>query len=635
MSEIFRTLAGAGLWLGVPLLIAFAVNRASGRAATDARALLTAWPLFFMLEVVSIKLLDVVHRVDAWAMLVLHVLMAAAAAACAVAVTRSRPAPAAERAVPAHDGDTALARRIVIACLCTGVAALAFFSLITPVHVWDVQAYHMPMVASYIQGESLAPWPAQDLRQIYRVNGAELQMLALALLARSDAWVELTNAVALAVSLVAAFHIARLVLRRDMLAWLAVILVFTAPQILLGSVTAKNDIVFMALVLCAFYWTLRIADEPALEPKRRLAIAGAIAALAVATKVMGFNLLGAVGLVLLALALRRRLPWHAPALFGLSALVLTAVLVGDVYWQNFMRSETVPVGTMPGEVRFTSGWSNLTAAAHFYLYDLSFRRLVNPQVIEHDFSHYGYLFPFLLVLGSAVAARTLFRWRTSGPVPATLSLLVLALFISVIAVRQPIGWDQRFMIWMVPAFAVLAALLLRHVETRSLLALVAFAAAFGLGNLFRTFTDASDGLFRRSAVHLVQHGELAMLHDVAQPKYMFKIDGYAALDSVAMPGDSVLYVGWEDTWMYPAWGRRFARHVRGVQNAADVEERLGTGTWRFVVVEDDALPELKASALRVAAALDYRDLVQAEGRRILQRAGNGQAGAPREPARDE
>ena len=616
MAELAQTLAGAALWLGALVAVTAATNRLAGRPPFDAQALLIAWPVFVFAEILGIKLLSVAHVLTTTGVVLLHVAIAVAALVVLRLVPRGPGEP------PGHaerDADADLVRRIALITFGITLGALALFALVTPVHVWDVQAYHMPMVASYVQNESLGPWPAQDLRQVYRVNAAELHMLGLALPTRSDAWVELVNVVALGVAFTAALAIARRVLRREILAWIAALLMLTAPQILLGAVTAKNDIVFMALVLCVFHWTIDIIAEPA-APLRRLVLLAGIAALAVATKVMGLNVLGTAGLVLLIVATRRRVPWHAPALLGAFAAIALAPLVGDVYWQNLTRSEAaVPVGTMPGEIHFTSGLANIIAAARYYVYELSFRRLVTPQVIEHDFSHYGYFFPFLLALGTWAAARPLVTRRSAEPAVAVLSLLVLVLFVSVIAIRQPIGWDQRFMIWLVPCFGVLALSLLRDASPRPLLVLASFAAAFAANNLFRTFTDASEGMFTRSAQHLVAEGELASLADVVQEKYRFKIDGYAALDGAAAARDSVLYVGAEDTWMYPAWGRRFTRHVRGVSGPADAERQVVSTAFRFIVVEDDASPDLRAAVTDAASA--YSELVEADGRRILMRDG--------------
>lgn len=624
-------MAAAALWSAAFLLCLAAANHTAGRSTFDSAGLLSAYPIVFFILVAGTKLLDLLHRLDTPGMFGLHLAILGGAAVVLhrasvrpreTATGRTAGAPA-EAAADSDDGT--LIRRIAVATVVITAAALALFSLIAPVHIWDVQAYHMPMVASYVQNESLAAWPAQDLRQIYRVNAAEIQILALALLARSDAWVELPNVLAFVVGFFATFHLARLVLARESLAWAAAILVVTAPQILLGSVTAKNDIIFMALVLCAFYWTIRIAAEPEGRTYSRIGMLALVAALCVGTKVMGLNVVGAVGLVLLLLAIRRRVPLASPFLFGALAALGTAVLVGDIYWRNLSSPAAVPVGTTPGEIWFTSGIANVVAAARFYLYDLSFRRLVTPQIIEHDFSHFGYFFPLVLVLGSYAACRALLMRTEGRRAPVSLALLVLFLFGSIIAVRQPIGWDQRFMIWMVPSFAILAGLLVRGVRPRKLLVIASFGAAFGMANLLRTVTDASGGLFPRSARYLAFQGQLASLRDVPQTKYIAKIDGYDVLDRSASPADSILYVGWEDTWMYPAWGRRFTRYVSGVSDADDAERRLATGTYRFVVVEDDATPELKRRVLDGSEAAGYGYLVRAHGRRILERG----SGAPR------
>jgi hypothetical protein len=642
MTELIRSVAAAGLWLGVFTLLVAVVDRIRGVHPLDGTGVLIGYPLFGALQIVALELLGPTGLLGTTALTLAH-LGAVVAGLTWLARTRARAAaPASPDGSatptrlpdPAVDADGPSIRRIGLATVGVTVGALAIFALVTPPHVWDVQAYHMPMVAHYVQNGSLDAWPAQDLRQVVRVNGGELQMTSVALLARSDAVVALPNLLALVVALVATFQIARLLTGKDAPAWLATVLVLTAPQILLGSVTAKNDVVFMALTLCAFYWTLRVALEPGTHLVGRLALAALAAGTAVATKVMGLNVLGTVGLVLLVLSLRRRVPARAAVVFGAIALASVLALAGDVYWQNLQRAEAVPVGTMPGEVHFVSGLANLVAAARFYLYDLGFRRLVTPQIVEHDFSHYGYFFPFLLALGSVAAVRATAGRDDRRRGVRVLALLGSVLFASVIAVRRPIQWDQRFMIWMVPTLAVLSARVLARLRPPSLLVAVSFAAAFSLGSLFLVYTDASDGLFTKSGLHLMHRGELASLVDVPSRRFLAKIDGFAALDRRAAPGDSVLYVGAEDTWMYPAWGRRFARHVRGVYDAEDAGARVAEGVFRFVVIEDDAAESLRVATRRSAEAAGYRVLVDADGRVIFERpTGPAPPASPPSPSR--
>ena len=634
MAELFRAVVTAALWLGVLLALGRAVNRRAGRPPWHPSALLAAFPIFYLGEVLGIKLLDALGLLGSGSLA-----LALVAAGLGVVAATSGLAPASGVPRPGRrgpDGSNELPSpsAIALACAALVLAALTVFALVAPTHIWDVQAYHMPMVASYVQNESLAPWPTQDLRQIYRVNGAELQMLWLALPARSDALVELPNLVALVVALVAAFEIAHRALGRRDLAHLAALGILTAPQVLLGAVTAKNDLVFMALCLCCFHWLIRDLEEDPDRPGHAVILAGLSGGLAIATKVMGINVLGAAGLTLLVWVVRRRARLRTPLTLACVGGAAALLLVGDVYWQNLDRSSGLPIGTMPGEIQFRSGPSNLAAAAHFYLYDLSFRRLVTPQVFEHDFSHFGYAFPIAVVLGVIGAGRTWLRREERDTPVGMLALLTVVLFGSIIAVREPIQWDQRFMIWLVPALAILGLSLFRTARPGSVVAAVSFASALALSNVFVLVTNAEDALFVRSATHLATTGGLASLHDVPPVDFPRKIDGFGRLAREADDGDSVLYVGAEDTWMYPAWGRRFRLRVRGVDGPRDAAAQMREGGHRFVVLEEDASPELRRAVLEAAEGAAYATWVEAEGRLLLVRSARAgaQGGAADEEA---
>jgi hypothetical protein len=190
--------------------------------------------------------------------------------------------------------------------------------------------------------------------------------------------------------------------------------------------------------------------------------------------------------------------------------------------------------------------------------------------------------------------------------------------LSVIAVRSPISTDHRFMTWMVPVLAILAASLFERWDSRRVLVLTAAAASFALVHLFQTFTNEMDGVFTRSATHLLSTGSLARYADVPSRHYVFMIEGFDVLERAA-ESDSVLYAGTDDSWMYPAWGARFTRHVRGVWNPADAAQQVTSGQYRFIVVEAEASGEIR-NAVREAARLQgYNTVAEVEGRVILER----------------
>ena len=617
MAEFLRSLAAAGVWVLVFALIAAHTSRLLELRRSE--AILAGYAVFCAFQVLLVRALDL------FGALTTAPLWAAYGIVVGLGVglhlrwrnkadrRAAHPAPADE-----PDPDTRLVRQIVVGCAVAVLCGVAVFSLISPVHIWDVLAYHMPMVASYVQNASLDAWPTQDLRQILRVNAGELQLLNIALLSASDAWVELPGVLALGVVLVATFAIARLALRHSALPYIVVAVVLTAPQIVLGATTAKNDLAFTAALLAAFYWALLAVDEPARRASTHAMLAAFSGALAAGTKVMGLNVLGAVGLLILILTLLRRLPYRALAAFVFTAAATVAAIAGPVLWSNVAHS-AAPVGVAPDEVMFTTGPANIVAAAKYYIYDLTFKRLIVLQHFEHDLSHYGYFFPLILVMGLAAAAIQVARSRTRRIVLAGLTLMAAALFVSVIAVRIPIRWDQRFMIWMVPTFGILAGTLVERINARHGLVLASAAASFALFNLFLILSNEMDGLFTRSATYLATTGDLARYADVPPRQYLHVIDGYALLDRTAARQDSVLYVGSDDSWMYPSWGDGFTRHVRGVLSEADAVEQVTAGAYRFLVIEQGADPRLRDAVAAAASAQGYRILHDGETRVILQR----------------
>jgi len=611
--ELLESIGAGALWAGVFVLLTLAVRQRL--SATFGVAVLAAYPVYFALQVVAANVLGAAGLLTTAGF---RTLFAAAAVAGVYVLSRDRSARARQAdAPPGNDTDTELPpiRRIVLVTVGAILAILALVTLISPVHIWDVLAYHMPMVASYVQNGSLDAWPTQDLRQIFRVNAGELQMLNVALLARSDAWVELPNLLGLAVVLTASFELARLAFGRPAFRYLVVLLVITAPQIVIGTATAKNDLVFTAALLCGFYWIIRAGLRAGARTGVYVLLAAVSVAIAGATKVMGLNVVGGVGLLALALAVRRRLRLRYVFLYGGAAVAVLLLLVGHIYFGNIGRS-AVLVGIAPGEIHYAFGWANLVDAVNYYVFDLTLKRLIRWPVFEHDFMHYGYLFPFMLVLGIAAAFRQL---RERRFVPACIALLGAALFLSVIAIRKPIGWDQRFMIWLIPTLAILALSLAERLTARRVMALTSIAAMLALGNLGMMLLLESDGLVRRSAWHLVSTGSVARFLDVPNRRYPHMSEGLVTLEQVATASDSILYVGTDDSWMYPLWGRRFTRHVEGVWDASHASDRIASRQFRFVVVETDAKPEIRMAAEARAAESGYIVLTAVPHRTIFVR----------------
>jgi hypothetical protein len=298
-----------------------------------------------------------------------------------------------------------------------------------------------------------------------------------------------------------------------------------------------------------------------------------------------------------AAVVRRVRPW-LPVGVGLGALLLLVVLAGDVLWRGYSAGD-VPGGFVAGEDRDSTlgiGPSNALAALRLYVATLGFVRLLAPQTKGYAVMHFGYLYPIVACAGVIAGVGALRRGgaRLAGPA-AVLAALGVGAFLLVVLVRAPAPMDQRFMTWILPVLGVLALLRprLRRRPTAILIVCLSFTAA----TLLHMVTTSSvgrvalaAGRFTLQRGHLPTLAELAAVNDWIAQDLRRRHDGFGEIDRVARPGDAVLYLGHAESPMYGAWGPRFARRVDGVSGPAEVEPRMLSGAYRFVVLDVDPGP---------------------------------------------
>ncbi len=619
MAELLTCIGAAALWVLPLVLLTACLGRRRRGSFLRPRAVLAAWPLFYAFQVVLPKALDLAGLLGPLPVLIAHVGLGAALGARLWFGGRSGT-PEPEPALPEED------RWRDRAVLWTGLGAAAFIviavacvAFITPVRVYDVQTYHMPMVAEYFQNRSLAPWPTQCPRQIFRVNGMELQILNLVFLSRSAACAEFPNVPALVVSLAAALALGRRALRREDLAWAGVLAVLAAPMVVLGAGSAKNGVVLMGTILCTLYWVVRMLEEPEVDLYLKAGLAGLSMALACATKPVGPQVCAAAAVVLGWSAVRGRLSLRAVSVAVGAALLSIGILVGDLYWRNFVRSG-VPFGVTPREIGLYVGFgpSVWWAQIRYYLYEFCFKRLLLPPV-SYGRSHFGYLFPAMVVLAPAAVVFELRKGRRSGSAALrTVMLFTGLLFVLLTFFKRPYVADCRWMVWLVPCLAVVGLSFLRDVRPEVGPVLVTLCATLALCSTVVVYRDSRLGLLlRRSGVYFITHRRLPRMVD-AWPDHPM-MEGYRALERAARPGDRVLYVGGGNTWMYPCWGRRFSRKVRGVAGAEDAVRQVASGRYDFLVVESKAAPPLKAAVSGARRAAGYTVLARGTRRSVFRK----------------
>lgn len=621
MMEITQNVAAA-LFLAAPLsLLWMTVNRKVGRPLFSPAALLAAYPLYLFFQVLLMKMLNLFRLLNPGATFSAYLL---ADAGLLFAFFRLKTKPLRQRK-EGDDETPAFLRQVVLWSAGAILLLTSLAVLLTPLFVHDVNVYHMPMVANYLQNQSLAPWATQSLRQITRPNAAELQALNLALVSRSDVWMELPQILALFVTLVAVFEMGKILLGRTRLALLSVPIVLTAPQSFLGTISAKNDVILMALIVCSFYWVIRSVADSASRRRKEMIVLGLCTALACATKVLGICLFTAVFAVLLLLVLIKKLPAASLGTFFASGILFLGVLAGDLFWTNFIQTG-IPFGIDAVEVEasdFFSGASIPQSIFQLYLYELSFwRPFLMKGKMNYGVSHYGYLFPLLLALGLGAMVCQFFNLKRMRKTAFwVLASLTAVFFISLTAYRRSWYYDQRFMIWMVPCLGLLTLSFFQKIRPRTSLilgVLLSLSAVFTFA--YTCHASVFRGVVERSAEYFLTHREPARNTDIFSERWgKSRFGAYPVLEKEAKASDGVLYVGGRKSMMYPCWGKRFSRRVEGVSDLQDALEKIRSGRYRFLVVEREAEPNLRDEALKTAKSLGYTRIAKAYSRVLYKR----------------
>jgi 4-amino-4-deoxy-L-arabinose transferase-like glycosyltransferase len=592
------------------------VNRKRGQDSFSLSGVLVVYPLFVFFQILLSKMLHYLHLLNAPMHLLAYYLLIAALLywVSKVGVVPGRLLTPGEPV-----------QLIVLATAGMILVLVSVIALAEPPLSWDDNVYHLPMVAQYFQNHSLSPWATQCLRQIARPNGSELQMLHLAFFSGSDAWLELPHLLGFFVILVATFQIATLILQKKNLAFLTVILILTAPQFAVIAGTYRNDLIFVAFVLTAFYWVIRTVCNRLEKPGFNMGLAGLSVGLASSTKVMGPCLLVSIVSVLLFMALFKKVSWTSLGWFLFSAFASTILLVGEIYWRNF-NLFGIPVGVVPDEDRgnkFGFGWPALQSIFTYYFHTLGIKRLFLQEFSSPGRSHFGYFFHPMLVMGVFAAFRQGIRLKSEqGKALRILSLLALTLFVAVYAYRAPASHDQRWMSWLVPVVAILTLSLFESWSEERIRKVTAALSVYVLiYTAYLCFGPSDYGRNNRSSIaYLFQRGRPARASDLRlRGSLKERFENYWVLNAQARKRDHVLFVGGGWSIMYPSWGRNFGRVVDGVANLNDALEKMDSGRYRFIIVDNDAKPELREAALTKVNALGYGGIASDSYRTLYKR----------------
>jgi hypothetical protein len=347
--------------------------------------------------------------------------------------------------------------------------------------------------------------------------------------------------------------------------------------------------------------------------------------LACNVKILGICVFASFFAALFLLVLLRRQPFRSLIEFtGIGALLLL-ILVGDLYWANFLRSG-IPFGVIMEEdsVNFVSGFSNFKLLFDYYVIRLGLIRPFLGFSAQHSGHHLGVLFLPLFLFGIAAILKQVRHLRSpKNKGVFTLSLLAALLFLSITAFRKPDPQDHRFMVWMIPAFGLLTLSWGERWREKTISRLAILATFLALVYFGYIYTKPSffGVAVRESFAYLLKHRELPFITSVspADPWLTQRFSGYEVLEQKARPGDPVLYVGGKSSTMYPSWGRRFSRRVTGVEDVYDAVEKIDSQQYRFIVSENGAESVLRYVSRKRAEALGYTNIFKGRKRLIYKR----------------
>ena len=93
--------------------------------------------------------------------------------------------------------------------------------------------------------------------------------------------------------------------------------------------------------------------------------------------------------------------------------------------------------------------------------------------------------------------------------------------------------------------------------------------------------------------------------------------GYEVLERVSKASDAILFIGGQDSWIYPAWGRGFTRQVVGVDSLQDAENKIRSERFGFIIIEKRAKRILRDPSLEVVESIDYKPIYKNKETRFI------------------
>jgi hypothetical protein len=470
---------------------------------------------------------------------------------------------------------------------------------ILPPLTHDVLGYHLPKAVMMIRARGFEYFIAPDTRISHLPANYELLLADVLLLSGNDRLTEWLGTTFFVLFLAACGAVAQRWWRAGSVAVPSMLVIATAPVLILHSGADKNDLMAGFFAVSALLWGARWAANG-----DSLSLALLVTAL---TTGAGTKPQQAAILVGLAPALLRRVVQDIRA-DRRAVLRYTAIAVAAVLWFGLTGAAAYVYNTVhessPLEVQIGADaanadadnkskgvfqwgdWSNLWQFPYLLL-TVPFSRVPTAVWVpwkqeywfwphyEIYFSHYGMLISLLIV--ALPVCIYLFR-RAEGRRRERViySIAALIAFLLTLPVQfRPIGFFGSFARYLLYILPVVVCWTIAPLYRRSRLATWALLLIVS-------------GIFTFNAIRLAQRDQFAPMQFVrwmamnpgTRTAYFAPNRAASVVDRIAGLDDTIAVDGSFDSWIYPAYGEKLTREVVFVANAAAIPPHA-----RWVIVD--------------------------------------------------
>ncbi len=456
---------------------------------------------------------------------------------------------------------------------------------ILPPLTHDVLGYHLPKAVMMLRAHGFEYFVAPDSRISHLPANYELLLADVLLLSGTDHLTEWIGTTFFVLFLIACGAVAQRWWRAGSVAVPSMLVIATAPVLILHSGADKNDLMAGFFAVCALLWGARWAAN---GDSLSLALLVTALTTGAGTKPQQAAILAGLAPFLLRRVIRDFRDGNRGirryAVIAVMAVLWFGLTGAAAYVYNTVHESSpleVQIGADPANAPkgvFQWGdWSNLWQFPYLLL-TVPFSRVKTAVWVpwkqeywfwphyEIYFSHYGVLIS-LLIVALPVCVYLFRRAEGRSGERVIYSVAALIAFLLTLPVQfRPIGFFGSF--------------------ARYLLYILPVVACWTIAPLYRSRARpatwvlllAVSGIFTFSAVRLAQRDQFAPMQFVrwmamnpgTRTAYFVPNRAASVVDRIASPDDTIAIDGSFDSWIYPAYGEQLTRKVVFVPNAAAI-----------------------------------------------------------------